>query len=434
MNDDLRLLREYAHNHSEEAFAALVSRHINLVYSVAWRQLGNAQWAEDVTQAVFIILARKADSLGPGTVLSGWLCRTARYVSANALTTQRRRQRREQEADMQCYLKEPAVDETWRQIAPLLDEAMQKLGRRDHDAVVLRFFENRTFREVGAILNSSEDAAKMRVNRALEKLHRYFRRRGISSTTAILAGTISAHSLQTAPAALVTSTTALAAAKGAAASTSTLALIKGAFKLMAWAKAKTAAVTGACVLVAGTTTMTVWTWSDPIPRGWAVLSGDQDAWHRSWNRVQAWSATGDSILASPDSYGDFTLSVVANTTNREASLAFRMQNANNGYLLVYSPDGTRCPWDHGIGHLRVDKRTDGNDVTIADYHGPGFPTVGQPAKIEITARGARFEIALNGQRVLEIEDASYPAGRIGLRNFGDHDYPSAATFSRVSFH
>src|SRR5208282_6888600 len=120
MNDDLTLLREYARRNSEEAFAALVSRHVNLVYSVALRQVRDPHLAEEITQAVFIILARKAKSLGPKTILSGWLCRTARYVSANALTMQRRRQRREQEAYMKSILNEPEPD-AWRQIAPLLD-------------------------------------------------------------------------------------------------------------------------------------------------------------------------------------------------------------------------------------------------------------------------------------------------------------------------
>ena len=115
MNDDLTLLREYARRNSEEAFAALVSRHVNLVYSVALRQVRDPHLAEEITQAVFIILARKAESLGPKTILPGWLCRTARYASANALTIQRRRQRREQEAYMQSILNEaePIPDETW---------------------------------------------------------------------------------------------------------------------------------------------------------------------------------------------------------------------------------------------------------------------------------------------------------------------------------
>ncbi len=258
-NDDIALLREYARNNSEAAFAALVSRHVNLVYSVALRQVRDAHLAEEITQAVFIILARKADKLGDQTILPGWLCRTARYASANALTIQRRRQHREQEAYMQSQLEsqENPTAETWNQIAPLLDGAMEGLGQKDHDALVLRFFENKTFAEVGATLGASEDAAKMRVNRALEKLRKIFTKRGVSSTTAIIAGTISTNSVQAAPVALAKSVTAVAIAKGAAASGSTLTLIKGALKIMAWTKAKTAILTGTVIILAAITTVTV---------------------------------------------------------------------------------------------------------------------------------------------------------------------------------
>src|SRR5580692_4181181 len=236
MNDDLNLLREYARCNSEEAFATLVSRYVNLVYSVALRSVRDAHLAEEITQAVFIILARKADKMPQHAVLPGWLCRTARYASANALTIQRRRQHREQEAHMQSTLNEaanePILEETWNQIAPLLDGAMEQLGQKDHDALVLRFFENKTFAEVGATLGASEDAAKMRVNRALEKLRKFFTKRGVSSTTAIIAGTISANSVQAAPVALAKSVTAVAIVKGSIAAASTITLVKGTMKMM----------------------------------------------------------------------------------------------------------------------------------------------------------------------------------------------------------
>ena len=179
-------------------------------------------------------------------LLAGWLCRTARYAGADALKQQRRRQQREQEAYMQTQLQSDvsrqseAEAETWPHIAPLLDGAMETLGRKDHDALVLRFFENKNFAEVGAALGTGADNARMRVNRALEKLRKFFTKRGVSFPPRPSAGAISANSVQAAPALLAKSVTAMAIAKGAAASASTLTLIKGALKIMAWTKMKTA--------------------------------------------------------------------------------------------------------------------------------------------------------------------------------------------------
>jgi len=250
LNDDLTLLREYSQTQSEPAFTALVDRHVNLVYSVALRQVNDPHLAEEITQAVFIILARKADSIGDKTILPGWLCRTARFVSARAVRTQHRRQQREQEAHMQSLLNEPESD-NWQQIAPMLDGAMGQLGQKDHDAVVLRFFENKNFAEVGAALGASEDAAKMRVSRALEKLRKFFTKRGVALSGAAITGAISANSVQAAPVALAKTVTVIAVAKGAAAaSASTLALVKGTMKMMTWIKIKTAVVVGVCVLLA----------------------------------------------------------------------------------------------------------------------------------------------------------------------------------------
>ncbi|HLH53340.1 MAG TPA: sigma-70 family RNA polymerase sigma factor, partial [Verrucomicrobiae bacterium] len=145
MIDDMELVRQYARCKSEEAFATLVSRHVNLVYSAALRQVRDAQLAEEITQTVFIILARKAGSLTSNTVISGWLYRTARYVSAKAATMQRRRQQREQEAHMRAQMTQTESD-AWMQIEPVLETAMAQLGEKDHNAVVLRFFEGRSFK------------------------------------------------------------------------------------------------------------------------------------------------------------------------------------------------------------------------------------------------------------------------------------------------
>ncbi len=272
--DDIELLAQYARDNSEAAFAALVTRHVNLVYSTALRNAGNPHAAEEITQAVFIILARKARSLSPQTVLSGWLYQTARLTAANFLRAEIRRQNREQEAYMKSLLNEPEPN-VWPQIAPLLDAAMARLGEKDRNAVVLRFFENKSLGEVGRALGASEDAAKMRVNRALEKLRKFFSKRGIVFPAALIAGAVSANSVHAAPAGLAITVTATAA-KGAAAATSTLTLVKGALKLMAWTKIKTAAVTGAVILLtAGTGVVAIKT----VHAAWSAGAPDiQGAW------------------------------------------------------------------------------------------------------------------------------------------------------------
>jgi RNA polymerase sigma factor (sigma-70 family) len=224
----MELVRQYVAEKSESAFAALVSRHTNLVYSAALRRVGNSQLAEEITQAVFIILAQKAASLGDKTILPGWLYRTAGYVSGHALKQELRRRQREQEAYMQSTLDNPQAADLWPQIAPLLEEAMLRLGDADRDALVLRFFEGRNLRDVGSALGLSEDATKMRVHRGLEKLRAYFSRRGVNSTAETLAETISANSIQTAPAMLAKTATVAALTKGATAPISILTLAKGA--------------------------------------------------------------------------------------------------------------------------------------------------------------------------------------------------------------
>ncbi len=254
---DIELLRQYARENSDEAFAALVSRHVNMVYSAALRKSGNPAAAEEITQAVFVILAKKANGLLRHTALSGWLYQAARLTAANFLRTEIRRARREQEAYMQS-LSNQTEPEIWPQIMPLLEDAMGRLGEKDRNALALRFFEGKSFQEIGAAFGLSENAARKRTNYALEKLRTYFSQCGVTSTTETIAGAFSANSVQAAPLALAKAVTAVALAKGATASTSTLTLIKGALKIMAWTKAKTAIVASVVVLLAaGTTTVTV---------------------------------------------------------------------------------------------------------------------------------------------------------------------------------
>jgi RNA polymerase sigma factor (sigma-70 family) len=246
---DMDLVREFAERNSEAAFAELVRRHINLAYSVALRFTGNSPDAQDVAQAVFIILAKKAVSLRGRTVLTGWIYETTRLTALQFLRSRTRRYQHEQEAHMQSTFENQTADEIWPQMGPLLEEAMSRLNEKERTLLALRYFENRTSEEAASLLGIGEWAARKRSARALEKLRKYFSKHGVNSTTAIIAASISANSLQLAPMALTKSVTAAAITKGAAASASTLTLIKGALKLMAWTKMKTAVVTGAAIVL-----------------------------------------------------------------------------------------------------------------------------------------------------------------------------------------
>src|ERR1700690_1373777 len=117
--EDSTLLQRYVENHSDEAFAGLVTRHVNLVYSVALRQVGKPHAAEEITQAVFIILAKKAAGLRHDKALSSWLFQATRLTANNFVRSEMRRHRREQEAHMQSQTTGPD-SEVWPLIAPLL--------------------------------------------------------------------------------------------------------------------------------------------------------------------------------------------------------------------------------------------------------------------------------------------------------------------------
>jgi RNA polymerase sigma factor (sigma-70 family) len=266
--NDAELLSAYANQQSEEAFGVLVERHVELVYCAALRQVQNPHLAEEVTQATFTILAQKARQLSARATLSGWLCWTAHFVARNALKAEIRRHYREQEALMEPLINE-SKPEIWQQFAPLLDQAVAQLSDADRNAVVLRFYERKPLNEVGKILRIAPDTAQKRVSRALDKLRKFFAKRGVDSTTATIAENLSTYSVHATPVALAKTVTAMALAKGTAASIPTLTLAKGSLKLMAWGKAKAAFGVGAAIALTGTistVTMANLIWSNKSAR------------------------------------------------------------------------------------------------------------------------------------------------------------------------
>jgi RNA polymerase sigma factor (sigma-70 family) len=225
---DAELLCRYLESRNEAAFTELVNRHVGLVYSAACRETsGDASAAEDVTQLVFIELARKAARLTQSTGLAGWLYMSVRHVSANRRRQQLRRALREQKA---CMMNQPHLSSeaelTWESLAPVLDDALHDLNEQDRNAVVLRFLEGNTLQKVGAALGLTENAARMRVERALDKLRNLLAKRGVTSTASGLAIALAAvAAVSTPPASLASSVASSALASSAAGTSSVLATV-----------------------------------------------------------------------------------------------------------------------------------------------------------------------------------------------------------------
>lgn len=226
MSDDAELLRQYAESRSESAFAELVKRRVGLVYSVALRHTRDAQQAEDVTQVVFTALARKAHQLAQRTVVVGWLYRSAHFAAIDSVRRESRRLARELEAHHMEPVSHDAPEPNWDQLRPFLDEIINGMDERDRDAVLLRYFDGRSFSEVGAKMNLTENAARMRTERALEKVHAALARRGVTTTSAALALALANQAGVAAPVGLAASATGAALA-GAATATGTTGVLGG---------------------------------------------------------------------------------------------------------------------------------------------------------------------------------------------------------------
>ena len=203
---------------------------------------------------------------------------------------------------------------------------------------------------------------------------------------------------------------------------------------MAWTKTKIAIVAGVCVLLAvGTATIIIYDMEKPmrtIQSEWSAISGDNGQWVFADGQIEAHTINGDSILASSEKYGDVTFSAIAKTTNREASLAFRMQDAANGYILNFTPVGS--PGEPN-GFVRLRKRIGNDETTLAIYQGQRLVATGKSAKIKVVTKGFSIQVFLNGADVLRTHDTNFTTGYIGFRVYGWEDSPCDATFSSVTF-
>jgi RNA polymerase sigma factor (sigma-70 family) len=234
--DDLELLKAYVERQDQEAFAELVRRHGRWLYSAARRQLGDGHLAEDVTQAVFVLLARRAGGLRGYRRLSGWLFVALGFCVRH---TQRQRARTEQrEREVATMRPETAEQPRWDDIAPLLESAVGRLTKADRDAVLLRFYEQRPLAEVGTALGISEEAARKRVDRAVDKLRSMLAKHGTPGTSAGLSAVLAVNIVQEMPASLIDSVIQAIGGGNAVAG----GIAKGAMKMMTWAKVKVVAM------------------------------------------------------------------------------------------------------------------------------------------------------------------------------------------------
>jgi hypothetical protein len=204
---------------------------------------------------------------------------------------------------------------------------------------------------------------------------------------------------------------------------------------MKWTKTKTAIVVGMSVLLAGgiATTAIVANKEKPsagIPKDWSVIKGSPDQWSCTNGVITGHSTDGESLIVSSKVYRDVTLSAIVGTTNLAGTLAVRMQDADNGYMVLFIPDGI----PHLDSRLELFKKLDGKDSVIASYRGRVLSSLGQSAKIGVFVRGSWIEVRLKDVTVLRAKDATFASGFIGLRLFGSTDSPCDTTYSNLTFH
>src|ERR1017187_1885738 len=391
MDTDSQLLERYARNGTEPAFRELVERHINLVHSAALRESrGNVPLTEDITQAVFTELARRANKLVRHPTLAGWLYTCVRLTSANVRRAEHRRQRREQEASTMNELLGPdPTDVLWCQVRPLLDDVMHQLNEEDRTVVVLRYFEGRSLKEVGLTLGLSENAARMRVGRSLEKLHALLTQRGVKSTASTLAAVLAAGAVLKAPSALASTVATSALATAASGSSVTFALAK----FFSVAKGKLAVAGASLVLVAA---VAVWHYthtnrgsSEPVAQAKPAVPADISP-----------------VISDSQTQNDSTGAVAVAPTNVAApQMAFQLVEAETGTPLPHAKLHLYYLLEDGRGKV-VKAVTDANgrlgvDMPQAPYRALNFFVTADGHVPKVTSWG--FERAMPAEYTMKLE-------------------------------
>jgi RNA polymerase sigma factor (sigma-70 family) len=377
---DQELLDQYARTGDPAAFRALVAAHVDLVHSCARRGVRDPHLADDVTQVVFTILARKAASIPRGTVLEGWLFKTTRYATANALRNERRRQAHERRAATMAHTRQ-TPDAAYNELEPHLEDAIARLKGPERDAVLLRYFKSMTMRQVADALAIGEDAAAKRVSRALERMRQFFAARGLSVSAAALGSTMAANAVQAAPAALADAVAAASLAPAAGAASAGAAEV---LRAIAWAKAKTV-LTGS---LAAALALALATWLTMLATAQIAVSGGGPTTRPAprpapttrqvpgvapgWPVMLPGHSTGTPAVADLD--GDGALEIVAPSMYRgggngqPADPVAHPQPRVERLLHAYRPDGTPMPgWPATVMDAATRQRERDQLKGIAEY-------------------------------------------------------------------
>jgi len=351
MPTDAELLQRYARNRDERAFTELVQRHVGVVYGAALRRTGGrAHLAEEITQKIFTDLARKAAVLSHHPALTGWLHRSTRYAAIDALRNEQRGQRLAQALHvMTAQMPDSDSSIEWERLRPVLDEALDDLKDADRAAMLLRYFEGLSFAEVGARLHLSENAARMRTERALEKLRVHLSRRGVTSTVAALGLVLSSSALVAAPATLAASVSAIALAS--APPTSAL------LSLFLMSKIATPALSAA--LAAGATAL-VWTFVVPGVSAEELAALRTD--HARLTQAASAGATAESVQAVASEYATTVNGIARAMAERQAA---RKATPASSAAADVTPRGHR---NHGLAtpHAAVMTFTWASDICDPD--------------------------------------------------------------------